>query len=353
RDSNWFADFPTTAEKLLSFFEMSSETADGVIALTPNIFVEILKLIGPVPMPEYDVVLTPENFQDVVQNQTSVSYDKELNQPKKFLDDFAPVMLNKMTDLGKEQWFTLFQIMKDSFSQKHILVYSTDHDTQSKIMNMGFDGRILEAEHDYLSVVNSNLGGTKTDLDVKQSIDYVSNIQTDGNIINEVTVTRKNTSDMPNRNFMRILVPSGSRFLEASGFTAQPQYSSQVPDYDLDPDLVEWDKGFQVGDVQVRSEGNKTEFTGWNETLGNSETVVKIKYALPLKISFGLLNTKSSYSLVFQKQSGSRATNFNGQINTDGLNIPWSTENTAREKNSVKFQSLGTTDEYWGMVLSR
>ncbi|MBX4187508.1 MAG: DUF4012 domain-containing protein, partial [Candidatus Doudnabacteria bacterium] len=48
RDSNWFADFPTTAEKLLSFFEMSSETADGVIALTPNIFVEILKLIGPV-----------------------------------------------------------------------------------------------------------------------------------------------------------------------------------------------------------------------------------------------------------------------------------------------------------------
>src|SRR5690606_24264615 len=84
RDANWFADFPTSADKLLYFYEKVGETADGVIATTPQIFSELLKLTGSIEMGQYGVTLTAENFQEQVQFKTSVDYDKELNEPKKF-----------------------------------------------------------------------------------------------------------------------------------------------------------------------------------------------------------------------------------------------------------------------------
>src|SRR6185503_15609297 len=48
RDANWFADFPTSAKKILQMYEHGVETADGVIAFTPQLFENILNLTGPI-----------------------------------------------------------------------------------------------------------------------------------------------------------------------------------------------------------------------------------------------------------------------------------------------------------------
>lgn len=353
RDSNWFVDFPTTAKKLLEFYEMEFETADGVIALTPKMFEDILRLIGPVEMSQYDVTLTPENFQDVVQTKTSVEYDKKLNQPKKFLDDFAPIMLNRLSNLGKEQWFTMFQIMKDNFLQKHSMVYSANTDTQSKIEKLGFDGSIIEAPHDYLAVFNSNHGGTKTDLDVAQSINYQSFIATDGTITNTVSITRRNDADLSNKNFMRVLVPLGSTLLESSGFTEKEQLPSQAEGFATDPQLAEWDRGVQKGNVFIRSEAGKTEFTGWTDTPGKGATVVTIKYTIPAKIKTGLFKPTQAHSLIFQKQPGSRSTQIEGSWIFAGKGIEWTSENVSKGSGKASFDSLGRADESWGIILAK
>jgi len=36
-------------------------------------------------MPEYDVLLSADNFVELIQYKVEVDYDKELNQPKKNL----------------------------------------------------------------------------------------------------------------------------------------------------------------------------------------------------------------------------------------------------------------------------
>ncbi|HYC79729.1 MAG TPA: DUF4012 domain-containing protein [Candidatus Binatia bacterium] len=351
RDANWFADFPTSARKMLEFFEMESETADGIISLTPEIFVDILRLIGNVEMPDYDVVLTPENFQDVVQEQTSVVYDKKLNQPKKFLDDFAPIMLDRLSTLKKEQWFEFFQIVKDSFAQKHALVYSTDSNTQKKIENLGFDGRILETESDYLAIINSNHGGTKTDLDVKQSAKIYSAVSKDGSVINTLTITRTNTSDLNNRNFARILVPKGSILISSSGFSDEPQFQSTSENFATDPDLEAWDVFESNGSIKTRSEAGKTEFTGWIQTPGKSETKVTITYLLPFKVRPGLFRGSEDFSLLFQKQPGNLETTIEGEWVFESGDPIWSSERTAREGKTVRFSEVATTDKYWAAVI--
>ena len=353
RDSNWFADFPTSAKKLLQFYEMESETADGIVAITPQLFEDILKLVGPIEMTQYDVTLTPENFQDVVQTKTSKEYDKELNQPKKFLDDFAPILLNRMSDLKKEQWFTMFQIMKDNFAKKHILVYSADQDIQKKISNLGFDGKIIDAPHDYLSIINSNHGGTKTDLDVEQSVNLESRITTKGEIINTIKISRANSSTEVNKNFMRVLVPFGSRLIGTDGFMDKEQLPSTAEGFETDPHLAEWDKSQRIGNAYVRSEANKTSFTGWMETAGNSTSVLTLKYVLPIKVETSFFNRSQSHSLIFQKQAGNKNTKIDGSWILDDKNVKWVSGNANKSSNKATFSTLGETDESWGMVISR
>ena len=135
RDANWFADFPTSARKMMYMFEKGSQTVDGVISLSPMVFEDILKVTGPIPMPQYGVILTGQNFQDVVQRKTSVEFDRQLNQPKKFLDDFAPVLLNAMLNLDQGQWLEVLGFLQKNLARRQILIYPS-----------GFDGQILRSE---------------------------------------------------------------------------------------------------------------------------------------------------------------------------------------------------------------
>lgn len=351
RDSNWFVDFPTSAQKMLEFFEMESETADGVIALTPEIFIDILKMIGPIEMTEYGVTLDSDNFQEIVQDQTSINYDRKLNQPKKFLDDFAPIMLDRLSNLGKEQWFEMFQIMKNNFSERQMMVYSTDSETQEKIHKLGFDGSIKEAEHDYLSVFNSNLGGTKTDLDIKQSIFFTSEIKDSGEIENTVRIIRSNSSIDANKNYARILVPYGSNIINSTGFSDIVQLSSESEGYESDTNLRSWDNSVRIGNVYVRTEANKTEFSGWIETAGKSTSEITIKYTIPGKINTNFFNRNQGHSLLFQKQPGNLETYFEGEWILNNNNVVWQSPNTEFSNQTVKFNALTTTDQYWGLVL--
>ncbi len=353
RDANWFADFPTSAKKILTFFETESETADGLIALTPQIFVDILKLVGPIEMPGYDVTLNPENFQETVQEQTSVVYDKELNQPKKFLDDFAPIMLDRLSNLKKEQWFEFFQIVKNNFTQKHVLVYSADQNTQAKISSLGFDGKILDSEFDYLSVINSNHGGTKTDLDIKQKINIRSQFNSEGEIINTLKISRDNTSDLDNKNFVRVLVPKGSILLDSYGFASLDQFMSAAENYQTDSDLAVWDLYEQLGDVKIRTESGKTEFTGWVQTGGQSSSELMLVYKLPFVVKPTFFSSTKSYSLLFQKQAGNIETQIEGEWDFGSFDPVWSTSNSSIEGDLVKFNKTMNTDEYFGAAINK
>ncbi len=344
RDANWFADFPTSAKKLLYFFEKGGETADGVISVTPSLFGQLLKITGPIEMPEYGVTLTADNFQEVVQYKTSVDYDRKENEPKKMLADFAPILLDRLSNLPQDQWFNFFQIMQDNLNQRQIMVYSADPESQKIIDELGFSGKILPTDYDYLSIVNSNMGGTKTDLDINQTINLKNKILSDGSIMNTLEVTRKNTAVVHNKDYMRILVPLGSELISASGFDEHAIYSSASEGLRIDPELAEWDKGQMVSDIFVRTEAGKTEFAGWLDVDGDTEKTVTITYMLPFKIN-------SVYSLLFQKQAGSIPINFTNELILGNKTLQWVSSNASSSVNSLNYRSHSNVDDFWGAIL--
>ncbi|HEX9503656.1 MAG TPA: DUF4012 domain-containing protein [Patescibacteria group bacterium] len=345
RDSNWFADFPASARKLLYFFEKGQETSDGVISTTPKVFEDLLQLVGPIPMEQYGVTLTAENFQETVQYKTSVDYNRTENKPKKMLADFAPLLLNRLTNLPKDKWLSFFQIMQDNLNQRQILVYSKEADVEKSIESLGFSGKILSTDHDYLSIVNTNLGGTKTDLRMEQSASLKSKILSDGSIINTLKITRKNPSFENNRDYIRILVPLRSDFVSAVGFDEAQTFASVSQGLRTDPDLAAWDTGYTRGNVFVRTESDKTEFAGWLDVSGGSEKIVTVTYMLPFKIN-------SVYSLLVQKQAGSKPFNFQCELSLGKYSMNWTTSGISRSGSTLNFGSNSNTDDFWGFVLN-
>lgn len=346
RDANWFADFPTSAEKLLYFFEKGGQTADGVISFTPKVFERLLALVGPIEMYDYGAMLTSENFQEVVQYKTSHDYDRELNEPKKFLADFAPILLDRLTVLPKDEWLNFFQIMRDSLDQRHILLYNKDESTQKLIDDLGASGKILSTDYDYLNIINSNLGGTKTDLEMEQNVTLKSKILSDGSILNTLFIDRKNNSNNFNKNYLRVLVPKASQLVSTGGFDDLPHYASVARGLRTDPDLEAWDLGELNSNVFVRTESGKTEFAGWVVTEAFEVQKLTLTYLLPFKVG-------SIYSLLLQKQAGSKPYNFQGSLSLGQFSDRWISEGVSKSDNSLDFASYANTDDFWGTVISK
>lgn len=338
RDGNWFADFPTSAKKLSYLFEKGSQTVNGVISITPKVFEDILNLIGPIEMPQYEVILTSANFHEIVQRKTSVEFDRAQNKPKKFLDDFAPILLNRLTSLDQTQWLDLLQMTQENLDTRQILVYSSEFETN-------FDGRILYADKDYLSIINSNLAGTKTDHDIKQEALLETKISRNGNIVNKLRFTRINPTKETNKDYVRVLVPAGSQLLSLEGSDKLPIYNSSASGLKTDPDLVNLE--------QTGMEAGKQVFAFWmNVEAGKSGTVTLI-YTLPFKVRTNLIDRTDSYSLLFQKQPAHTPLKFSAKVELGEFEPLWLSNGALFDSGLIEYNSYDLTDDFWSAVLKK
>ncbi|PIU24615.1 hypothetical protein COT12_00110, partial [Candidatus Berkelbacteria bacterium CG08_land_8_20_14_0_20_39_8] len=103
RDANIYADYATSSQKVAWFYQQESgKKVDGVIALDTTLFQELLKVTGPIDMPDYNLEISDENFLSDVQYQVEIGYYQDKsnwseNQPKKILSDMMPKFLSALT----------------------------------------------------------------------------------------------------------------------------------------------------------------------------------------------------------------------------------------------------------------
>lgn len=374
-DSNWFPDFPMSAQKAIVFYEKTGgPTADGVITFTPEIMRKLLAITGPIEMPDYDVTIDADNFVEVTQQEVEVEYDKEENQPKKILSDLAPIVLEKL--LGSKDIKNISKVANvfmSGLKEKDILLYSQNAELQKIISQEGWSGEILPASKDYLSVINSNINGFKTDAVIDEKISHKSEIQTDGSIIDTVAITRQHNGgnsdyewfNKVNANYMRVYVPEGSKLLEVSGQTRE---TNKPPlDYDAlgfrrDADVEKEENGISIdpeSGTKIYNEKGKTVFANWTYVSPQEEMTITYKYQLPFslfKVSVGNSDKQvDSYSLVVQKQAGSFGSSFASSISYPAnYEIKWnSPENAERNQGEIKSETVLKTDYFAGIVFEK
>ncbi|MBI5357113.1 DUF4012 domain-containing protein [Candidatus Collierbacteria bacterium] len=294
RDMNYSPDFKQNMDLFYSYYKniKGEPKIDGIIGVDTNFLVSLLKILGPTDVPGFGR-FSAEN--DPRCNCPQVVYQLELIADR----PVATVLENRKGSLGpmmreiifkayaapKPWWDDLLRAFGDDISAKHIVFYFMDENLQSIAEKLNIAGKIDNTGEDYLMVVDSNFGGAKSNLFIKEDVSQEMTIGNDGTITKKLTVTYTNTAPASNCNLeagqlclnatvpdvTRVYVPLGSKLVEAIGFDDQ---------------------------VEVKEDSGKTVLEGFVRISPQSSTKTIYTYTLPWKSS------QAPKNFLIQKQVG-------------------------------------------------
>jgi len=301
RDMNYSPDFKLS----MDLFSREAEKVgmsgiDGIIAVDTHLLVNLLDVLGEIGVSEFgnfsskadprcncpQVVYELESFAGV---EGPIIWDpltgkiilrpKNSENRKKLIGPLMNSILANVIAQPKEKIPGLLDSIFKSIIEKHVLFFLFDENAQKAVEGFGIAGRIEDYKGDYLHISDSNLGGRKSNLYVKQEVDQEINVTKDGTIEKTVTITYKNpekhdgwlNSVLPN--WVRIYVPEGSKLAVVEGLEK------------------EYDTVVELG---------KTVFSGYFKLRPEGISKVTFKYTLPFKYD-------SNYKMFIQKQAGTDA----------------------------------------------
>ncbi len=297
QDANWFPDFQASAKKINWFWSQAGQpTLDGIVALNARLVVNLLKITGPIEMPEYGKTITADNFMNEAQLSVEVEYDKEENKPKKFIGDLMKALMERLSHASHDQWIAIAKLASDSLTDKDIQMWFSRSDEQDLATRYGWAGQWKPALGDTLAVINTNIAGQKSDYLIEEHVDHQAVIAEDGSITDTVTITRTHHGQKGeqfhganNVTYLRVYVPQGSELLSASGFQTPDAKLFDTPlvtDPD-DADLIAAETHPRIGpsNVRINDELGRTSFGGWIQLEPGTTAKTTFTYRLPFTVS--------------------------------------------------------------------
>ena len=366
QDAGWFADVPTSAQKIISFYSASGgSSVDGVMFMTPDVLGSLLELTGPVYMDDYGLTVDKDNFLELIQEEKEKVKDSKT--PKAIISDLTPLLLNKAFDIRTENSAEVLAILDRLFSQRDLILYFHDKELQQLVSSFGWSGELRDADRDFLHISHANISGGKTDLLIEERVEHTAELQPDGRVTDMVTVTRTHRGSVAdpegairNLSYIRFFVPAGSRLLEANGFDRIDQKLFLVPNQDAVVDDFLREKQGDVyideySQTRVNNESGKTVFGNWVAVEAGKSTQVTIRYELPFRLKLdGLLDQTDHYSLLFQRQAGLAPFIFSSRLKLAPQQaLFWYGPQDSLESNTdgLTLQQMMDTDLFYGAVI--
>jgi hypothetical protein len=233
-DSNWSPDFPTSANDALRLYTNESGDAriDGVLGITTYTIDELLKVTGPIAVPDYNATIASGETTLKVLQQTRAAPTPRGDR-KAFLSAFADQLVTSLLALPPRKWGDLLG-SADAFSRGHLLeAWFLDPADQGLVARSGLDGSVRQDVGDYLYPVDSNVApATKLNLLATRTLNLAVQIDAVGNARDTLNVTWDNRIEAPEWDpyramgnvgghilgmYFRLLIPQRSRVEAVSG----------------------------------------------------------------------------------------------------------------------------------------
>ncbi len=310
RDANWFADFPTSAKKIEEMYvKDGGQKVDGVIAMTPDLLLNILKITGPIPMPEYGLTLSADNFMEQV--QAEIEYGENRAQPKTILKDLLPKFMLQLATLDKDKWTQIADTAFKEIEHKNIIAYFNDPKLEKFTTGHAISGKVGTLQGDYLQVVLTNVKGSKTDALTDTSFSLQTKLS-DSAVTHTLDITRvhnggdkeHNFYNKVNPDYVRVYAPKGASFIGITGQSItdyKPLVDYRNPEFKKDSELADIENTIKnpLPGIDVFQEGDNTVFGFWLVVKPHNSQTVTLSYSVPTTFVSG-----NEYTLSWQKQAG-------------------------------------------------
>ncbi|MFA5029430.1 MAG: DUF4012 domain-containing protein [Patescibacteria group bacterium] len=247
RDANWSPDWPTSAQKIIWFFDQERAVAnlpplklDGVIAINPDFISNLLAVIGPITA--QGLTFKSDNFASDLEKFVEFDYVHNQiakTQRKDIIGVLTGIIINKVYDLPPAELLKIWLAFKKSIDEKNILVFLTDGNLQQEFSRNNWSGEVKTADADYLMVIDSNFAALKTDQVMKRSLSYNLTVDDRGDLFGHLEVTYqhqgKYVKDLITkyRDYVRVYVPENSWFNRIA-----VKHNNEIKDLNLKDEVV-------------------------------------------------------------------------------------------------------------------
>ncbi len=219
RDGNWNPDFKETAQTLVQLYAQSrgdyADKIDGVIAVNTDVASEIMKIVGPITVS--GVTFTSDNIIDRLQYEVEIAWlNKAISkhERKAIVDELFDAIKDRLSSMSFEQLYALVLRMEALAKEKHIIGFDFREQVQSVYEGLGYAGLMRYTNSDFIGVVDTNLGGFKTDRVMERVWQYAVSTRDANTLRSELRLRYKNpgvkdyrTRDY--RSYTRIYLPLG------------------------------------------------------------------------------------------------------------------------------------------------
>ncbi len=262
RNSNMSPHFPYAAQIWKGMWlEQTGQNVDGVIALDPIALSYILGAVGPVTMPDGEVI-SAENVVELTLSTAYKRFPTDQEARKRYLQDIASAVVRKMTGpVGSPR--QLLDALGKAVGERRIAVWSADPEDQKLLEETPLAHVLPEDSAPFAGVVINNLGGNKLDYYLKTQIEYAAD-KCHGDT-RASTVTVKLTNAVPNEPLpdyvasapglspeLGLDLPKGTNVVSVRLFaTHGSELSSAILNGERVPAIRYTERGHPVFEVQV------------------------------------------------------------------------------------------------------
>jgi len=244
RDSNFDPDFTRDAAQAAQFLRLEThQKVNGVIAIDTTFLKDLISVVGPVTLPDYNVTVTPDNFYLLTETNAEKNFFPGSTQKKDFLTSLMNALMEKFATEKQIPYGKFAQMIVSSIQQKDLLMTFSDQGVQNTytvndLSSSLWDGRTYEKNtlYDFFGVVDANVGTNKANYYVKRSITQSTSIDDSGGQQTTAAITYDNTSTKTSpfggdyRDYVRFLVPENAVLDSVSINNKQVQTSPAVTD---------------------------------------------------------------------------------------------------------------------------
>jgi hypothetical protein len=249
RDSNLDADFPTAARYAEQNYKLDGGEipVQGVIAMTPALIQQALKISGPIAIPEYHETVTSQNLISRIHyhqlgsagegSDTVLSPDGHSSERKRFTELLAEHFLARVRQLPSSTLGKFLQLMFSSLHSKDLQVYFNSSIAENFLQRFHYDAAIQSPPGDSLLVVDANISPNKANSFIVNTLHDQVSIDVAGNAVHHTTISYAWNVPGPvygsllYRDYVRVYVPPGSTLQEQNGW--DPQGSSSAFDHEV------------------------------------------------------------------------------------------------------------------------
>ena len=255
RDANLNSDFPTAAKIVMNAYKCETapvansacsggENVDGLIQFTPDAIASMLRVTGPLKIPQYNKTVTADNLDDLVHyyqenppgiHETGVilgNTNAPITNRSYFLRLVTQTLEDSLRHLKSSELVPLAKQLVLDLRTKDIQVYFNNKDLQTLLHQLRTDSSISSpAGVDGLFVSQMNVSVSKGTPLISTTITDNVTLDAKGGATHKLKVSLYNKGGVTwndifgpptYRDYVRIYVPAGAKLQTADGFDLGP-----------------------------------------------------------------------------------------------------------------------------------